>query len=248
VLKTVLAGVGLASIALAAAVTVHAGLYDDSAPHSLAVSYAAFDLTTPQGVALLEHRIDEAVDRVCGNGPAHGVHDGEQCRRDARAGVRPQMARAIAQARFMRDRDDWATRHGQPGYGPRSWHTKGAVPESEPRRFVPTPRARDTDDGSRAPLARERPNFVPPPISRPTTGGVLGGPIDERIGRAFQTGETVSWHDHGWHGVVQVSVAREIGRSICRTVAILRPIDGAWQVLREGPVCLRPDGMLHNGD
>ena len=76
--------------------------------------------------------------------------------------------------------------------------------------------------------------------------GVLGGPIDGSINRAFQTGEPTRWRDHGWHGVVRVSPSREVWPNICRTVMVLRKTQDGWDTVRQGEVCLGRDGALHN--
>ena len=91
------------------------------------------------------------------------------------------------------------------------------------------------------------PAFVPLRGQAPIAlSGVLGGPIDPAIGQAFETGATTHWRDGGWHGVVQVSESREVWPNICRTVTIIRAVDGGWAPLREGVVCLGRDGQLHN--
>ncbi|MDH7976057.1 hypothetical protein QH494_28090, partial [Sphingomonas sp. AR_OL41] len=92
-----------------------------------------------------------------------------------------------------------------------------------------------------------------PPAAAPLRGqapialsGVLGGPIDPAIARAFQTGEATRWRDGGWHGVVRVSESRELWPNICRTVTIVRGTPEGWNPVRAGEVCLGSDGALHN--
>ena len=66
------------------------------------VSHADLDLATPQGVATLDRRLAGAIRRVCGPIPAMSLVEDSfrrRCLREARSGIRPQRALAIAAAR-----------------------------------------------------------------------------------------------------------------------------------------------------
>ncbi len=229
-LKSVLAGIGVIAIAGVTAVALHAGYDDGLRPRSLAANYAGLDLTSPAGVMLLQQRVERAVQRVCDGDPdGYDERDTRQCRDDAWAGARPQIWAAIDTARNRRQ----------------SW---GAERRPAPRRWAASPRAwrDDGDDEQRAGYVS-----APPPVPLPgqapiAMSGVLGGAVDGAIERAFQSGETTRWRDHGWHGVVRVSESREVWPNICRTVTIVRAAQGSWAPVREGQVCLGRDGALHN--
>jgi UrcA family protein len=245
VLKSMLAGVGVIAIAGVTAVALHAGYYpdDDTRPRSLGVSAAGLDLSSPAGVSLLEQRVARAVQRVC---------DGDaECRDDAWAGARPQIWAAIDRAR-MRGGSYGAERHSYAASWapppPRDWHDDDGEDEQRAG-YVSAP----PPEPMRGPAPGAVRRYASPAAHLPLRGqapialsGVLGGPIDPAIDRAFETGEATRWRDHGWHGVVQVSESREVWPNICRTVTIVRAVSDGWAPLREGVVCLGRDGQLHN--
>ena len=75
---------------------------------SVAVSVAGLDLSTDEGVELLERRIARAVDRICGSsgrsfyGYGSSWSDDRDCREDAWRSTELQVERAIARAEYRR--------------------------------------------------------------------------------------------------------------------------------------------------
>jgi len=101
-MKTILA---VSAAIMIASVAGHAGAQDIQ--RTVRVSYADLDLRQDAGRQVLEHRIGNAVDKVCAPAPA-GVdltqmHDFQKCRSQAMVGAQQQLAqifngRALAQA------------------------------------------------------------------------------------------------------------------------------------------------------
>lgn len=98
-----LAGVGVLTIVALSAIGINAyGGGHDRHPPRLGVSFRGLDLTTREGLDLLDARIGQAVDAVCGyevSGSIFRYRVSERCRADAWASVRPQVEHAIALAR-----------------------------------------------------------------------------------------------------------------------------------------------------
>lgn len=104
-IRNLLALAGLAAIALVAAMGLQAyGYFDDGLdgpPPRIAVSYAGLDLTRPEGVRILEQRINAAVADVCPRESGRSLRERQaerECRRHAIAMVEPQVADAVARA------------------------------------------------------------------------------------------------------------------------------------------------------
>jgi UrcA family protein len=90
-MKTILA---VSAAIMIASVAGHAAAQDSQ--RTVRVSYADLDLGQAAGRQVLEHRIGNAVDKVCSPAPA-GVdltqtHDFQKCRGQAMAGARQQLA------------------------------------------------------------------------------------------------------------------------------------------------------------
>jgi UrcA family protein len=66
------------------------------------VSYADLDLSSPEGVTTLKHRIDRAISDVCGRdrpGGLKAASEARKCRREASVSASTQMMAAIDKAR-----------------------------------------------------------------------------------------------------------------------------------------------------
>ena len=111
-LRTILAGIGAISIVGLTAVALQANHYaDDAPPPRLKVDFAGLDLASPAGVAMLDQRINAAIGSICRFDGTQSLHQHrleQQCRDNAWAGTRPQVAVAIDIAR---------RRSGGPGDG-----------------------------------------------------------------------------------------------------------------------------------
>ncbi|MBY0521164.1 MAG: UrcA family protein [Sphingomonas sp.] len=112
--RNLLAFIGLLTLVFAAAFVALANgqSFLDEAPRKMAVSYKGLDLATDEGRKMLEARIKRALSTVCGN-----IRDTrqlkeqaliKQCRRDALAGTRPQVDRAVEVAIRRRQAADLA--------------------------------------------------------------------------------------------------------------------------------------------
>lgn len=104
-LRNLLALLGLLAIGAAAAVGLQAYGYwdddDDGPPPRLAVSYVGLDLSTAEGVELLDRRVRVAVDRICSDDFTRDLKHAAsiaRCRRRAFASAEPQIRAAITEA------------------------------------------------------------------------------------------------------------------------------------------------------
>lgn len=94
----------LSSIALLAATPVAA--YADAARVSVTVQTADLDLTTTEGRAQLNERIDDAANRVCRDNSARGLHmrrQYEACKTQIARNSAPQIEMAVASAFAAKD-------------------------------------------------------------------------------------------------------------------------------------------------
>ena len=93
----------LLSLAAAfAAITASPLLAQPPASATIAVHTADLDLTSPAGIAALDHRIQAAVELACGDlsdVDLHGKNVAQRCRAETRAQAAAQRANAIALAR-----------------------------------------------------------------------------------------------------------------------------------------------------
>lgn len=107
-IRNLLALTGFLAIVLISAIGIQAygGFDSDDAPARVRVSYAGLDLASPEGVRILEQRINAAIDDVCGDDARElwRRRGQSECRRDAIAGVVPQVDYAIDRARRNRAR------------------------------------------------------------------------------------------------------------------------------------------------
>lgn len=91
----------LKTILAAALVAAAAPAFARDSAHRIAVAYADLNLTTAEGIAELDRRIDRAVDRVCPEaiGPyLQEIRAAAKCRRLTAAAVAAQRDAAIALA------------------------------------------------------------------------------------------------------------------------------------------------------
>ncbi len=112
--RNLLALIGLLTVIFAAGFAAYANrnsFYDDT-PRKMAVSFAGLDLSSDQGRNMLEARIKRALSAVCGNEwETRSLIEKSsisQCRRDALAGTRPQVDRAVEVAMRRRRAADMA--------------------------------------------------------------------------------------------------------------------------------------------
>lgn len=103
-IRNLLAAIGFLCVAMAGTAAVYATRWygDDRAPR-MAVSVRGLDLTLAEDRALLDRRVDAAVDRVCAPDSSNFTYGGfgfdqRDCRRKARLGAEPQIRRAIDRA------------------------------------------------------------------------------------------------------------------------------------------------------
>ncbi|OYY91027.1 MAG: hypothetical protein B7Y45_04860 [Sphingomonas sp. 28-66-16] len=102
--RNFLALVGLFVILFGAALAAYAyhDAFDGTEPRRTQVDFGGLDLTTDKGRELLDRRLRRSLDMVCGrpdderNLRLRSII--EDCRRDAWAGTRPQVAAAVARA------------------------------------------------------------------------------------------------------------------------------------------------------
>lgn len=100
-IRNVLAGIGFLTVVGAGAAGVYATRWNSGdQPERLAVSVRGLDLTNSEGQRLLDLRVNAAIDRVCDSRGSYSMSRFEEqdCRRKARAGADPQIARAIDRA------------------------------------------------------------------------------------------------------------------------------------------------------
>ncbi|MBX3594266.1 UrcA family protein [Sphingomonas sp.] len=140
IVRNLLALLGLATVALGTAAALFAGGYDPyyERPRALAVSFAGLDLATPEGLAILDRRIERAVDKVCGRTDRRNLRLRSvelRCRRDAWLAVEPQVAAAVDRAE-RRNRLAWERDRELGGYGPPPVAEAGPPP---PRPAPPSP-------------------------------------------------------------------------------------------------------------
>ena len=112
--RNLLALIGLLTLIFAAGFVAYANrnsFYDDT-PRKMAVSFAGLDLSSDQGRNMLEARIKRALSAVCGREWDTRMLNEKakisQCRRDALAGTRPQVDRAVEVAMRRRRAADMA--------------------------------------------------------------------------------------------------------------------------------------------
>ena len=102
-IRNLLALTGLLAIALVSAIGLQAyGTFDDEAPRRVRVSYAGLDLASPEGLRILEQRVNAAINDVCRDYDGRELWRSSgrrQCREDAIAGVVPQVNYAVDRAR-----------------------------------------------------------------------------------------------------------------------------------------------------
>lgn len=99
-MKTIIA-IAAATLAL---LTAGQAAAQTDAPMRASVSYADLDLSRPTGREALEHRIDQAVSRVCADEPSlldlKRTSIYRRCRDEAWAGAKQQLAAVYSGARF----------------------------------------------------------------------------------------------------------------------------------------------------
>lgn len=126
-LRTILAGIGAISIVGITAVALQANRYaDDNPPPRLKVDFAGLDLASPAGVALLDQRIDTAINSICRFDGTQSLHQHrleQKCRDNAWAGTRPQVAVAVDVAR----RRSGVVADGAPAYASQGIRIDNAV-------------------------------------------------------------------------------------------------------------------------
>lgn len=112
--RNVLAFIGLLTLIFAAGFAAYANrasFYDET-PKKMAVSFEGLDLSSDQGRNMLEARIKRAITAVCGNVmDSNGLQEQmliRKCRRNALAGTRPQVERAVEVAMRRRRAADLA--------------------------------------------------------------------------------------------------------------------------------------------
>jgi UrcA family protein len=69
------------------------------------VAYADLDLSSPNGMATLQHRVSGAINEVCGQiSPMdlHAMQLGERCRKAARADAATRVAMAVQEQQLAR--------------------------------------------------------------------------------------------------------------------------------------------------
>lgn len=112
--RNLLALIGLLTLIFAAGFAAYANRnsFFDETPRRMAVSFEGLDLSSDEGRHMLEARINRALSAVCGNLRDTRVLEEKmqirQCRRDALAGTRPQVDRAVEVAMRRRRAADMA--------------------------------------------------------------------------------------------------------------------------------------------
>lgn len=260
-IRNLLALTGLISIALVSAVGLQAYFDEDTDPPRARVSYVGLDLTSPEGLRILERRVNAAIDDVCGRYEARelwrrrGLRD---CREDAIAGVTPQIEYAVDRARRNRAtvlaEEDMAPAPGRYDPPPPPPPVDAPPLRLVKRTVVTTRTVTTTRSGSPPPLAATRSAWHPRPAARrlpprgktyhrlPEQPGSWLPPaawraIDGAIVRAFRTGQTTPWSVADRRGYVTVSDKRWIDGCVCRNVRSVKYSDRQI-VVAQGMKCL----------
>lgn len=269
-IRNLLALTGFLAIALVSAMGLQAyGYFDDRAdPPRARVSYAGLDLATPEGLRILEQRVNAAIDDVCRGHEGRELwrrRDLRECREEAIAGVTPQVDYAVDRARRARTRVIAEEDLGPPPAGryapsppPPPPPVYAPAAEQPPlklvRRTVVTTRTVTTTRPG-PPPAEARPAWRPRPVVQPLSprttvyhrlpeqpGSWLPPAawrsINGAIVRAFRTGRTTPWLVADREGYVTVSDKRWVNGCVCRNVRSVKYADGRQIVVAEGMKCL----------
>ena len=181
-IRNLLALTGLLAIALISAVGLQAyGYFDENDdPPRVRVSYAGLDLGSPEGLRILEQRVNAAIDDVCRSHDGRELwrqRDRRECREDAIAGVTPQIDYAVDKARRNRARVIAEEDQGPPPPGrydppPPPPPVYAPTTEQPPlkllkRTVVTTRTVTTTRPAPPPPLAPARPAWRPRQIAQP---------------------------------------------------------------------------------
>ncbi|MES2755693.1 MAG: UrcA family protein [Pseudomonadota bacterium] len=279
--RNLLALAGLLAVALVAAIGIQAyDNYDpvlDADPPRLAVSYVGLDLATPEGVELLEGRINRAIDKICPDDRSrhrnlkHAAAV-SRCRRDAVASVGPQVDGAIAAAerRAAIAERDLIGPPPPPHHGPAprmpDYAYRGPPPvvQAPPPVMAPPATRYVPLDPAPAPhvVKVKRRTIVTRTVTttvsrgyarRPAVAGSWLPPqayraIDHAIVRAFVTGHRTHWAYRDRTGYVTVGPKRWVNGVACRYVTAVKTSGGRAIVVAAGMRCRDRWGRLTSRD
>lgn len=263
-IRNLLAVTGLAATALASAIALQAyGGFDAAGgpPPRVRVSYAGLDLTVPEGMRILEQRINAAIDDVCPEdlGNLTSRRSVRDCRAGAIAGVEPQVRNAVAAARERERRLAYDDRPlpppppELPPPPPLAAEPVDAAPLRLVRRTVTTTRTvtRTRFVPAAAAAPGPSPRLKPPHRSATKAAGYARRPevpgswlppsawraIDRAITASLAAGRLTRWSVPGRSGYVTFSGARLVGGRLCRNVRAVKYADGRQIVVAEGLRC-----------